>query len=93
MKSVAVVKTDHGASYLKRLCNHFSHKVPTVATENEGTIEFPFGKCGIAVDEYQMVFSLDVIDPDDIERAESVVESHLVRMANRDEPVVSWVRA
>lgn len=92
MKSIAVVKTDHGAAYLKRLCNHFSHKVPTTVTENEGLIEFPFGKCLIEVEESQMRFSLAVIDPGDIQRAEDVVASHLLRMANRDEPEVTWER-
>ena len=92
MKSIAIVKTAYGAPYMKRLCNHFSHKVPAVASGNQGSIEFPFGVCQIEVDEEQMRFSLEVAKVENMERAENVVERHLLQLANGDEPEVAWVR-
>ncbi|CAA0103253.1 Uncharacterised protein [Halioglobus japonicus] len=86
------VATLHGASYLKRLCRHFSHKVPTTVTETQGRIELPFGACRIDVDPEQMLFRIEVENPADLARAEEVVSRHLIQIANRDEPTVQWNR-
>tara|TARA_R110002049_G_scaffold74361_13_gene191845 strand:+ start:291 stop:599 length:309 start_codon:yes stop_codon:yes gene_type:complete len=86
------VATVHGASYLKRLCRHFSHKVPTTVTDTQGRIELPFGACRIDVDNDQMLFRIEVANPADLDRAEEVVARHLIQIANRDEPTVQWSR-
>ena len=93
MKTTSTVKTDFGEPYLKRLCRHFAHKIPASLKGRHGTIEFPFGLCSIDVDDASMHIRIDVDDPGNIDRAESVVADHLVRMANRDEPVVVWERS
>ena len=77
---------------MKRLCRHFAHKVPTSVDDQQGSIRFPFGICRISVDDEEMHFRVEVIDADDLDRAERVVGDHLIRMANRDEPVVVWER-
>jgi hypothetical protein len=35
---------------------------------------------------------VDVSDAAELDRAEDVVARHLIRMANKDEPVVTWER-
>ena len=35
---------------------------------------------------------VELADAGDVERAERVVGDHLIRMANRDEPTVTWHR-
>lgn len=90
--SESTVVTLHGVSYLKRLCRHFSHKVPVSVTDSQGRIELPFGACRIDVDATHMHLRLEVTDPADVGRAEEVIATHLVRMANRDKPVVEWHR-
>ena len=92
MITQSTVSTIHGTAYLRRLCKHFAHKIPATWDDSEGRIDFPFGVCSIDVDENEMRFSIDVADPGDVERAEEVVGGHLVRMANRDDPVVEWIR-
>ena len=93
MKTTANVETKHGEAYAKRLCRHFAHKIPATFENQKGTIEFPFGTCEIDVDEARMRIVVNVSDANLIERAESVVADHLVRMANKDEPIVAWVRS
>ncbi|MBT8090774.1 MAG: DUF2218 domain-containing protein [Gammaproteobacteria bacterium] len=91
-KTIANVETKHGASYAKRLCRHFAHKIPATVEDRHARIEFPFGPCNIDVDDTHMHIVVELSDESQIERAESVVADHLVRMANKDEPVVTWVR-
>ena len=88
----SIVKTAYGAPYLKRLCRHFAHKIPASIEGQRGTLEFPFGLCLIDVDDHEMRIQIQVGDPENTDRAEQVVADHLVRMANRDEPVVNWER-
>lgn len=91
-KTIAKVETQHGAAYAKRLCRHFAHKIPATVEDRHALIEFPFGPCNIDVDDSHMHIVVELSDENMIDRAESVVADHLVRMANKDEPVVNWVR-
>lgn len=93
MISSSTVTTDHGKAYLKRLCRHFAHKIPATIDGDRGTLEFPFGVCLIDLKDRQMIIQIDVIDPDNADRAERVVADHLIRMANRDKPTVEWQRS
>lgn len=92
MNTRSVVKTPHGIAYARRLCKHFAHKIQASVEGSRGEIRFPFGVCTIECDENKMDIRVDVESPDDVDRAERVVGDHLIRMANKDDPVVSWVR-
>ena len=92
MKTRSIVATAFGDSYLKRLCRHFAHKIPASIDGRNGSLDFPFGVCRIDVNDREMDIQIEVTDPANIDRAESVVADHLIRMANRDEPVVVWNR-
>ena len=92
MITEARVATPHGVAYMRRLCRHFEHKVPASFDGNEGRIEFAFGLCTIENDEEAMHIRIDVPDATQLDRAERVVGEHLIRMANKDEPVVTWQR-
>ncbi len=92
MITEAKVSTPHGLSYTRRLCRHFAHKIPTTFEGSRGQIEFAFGLCTIDCDEQIMHVRIDVSDAAELDRAEGVVERHLIRMANKDQPVVTWQR-
>jgi len=92
MITTSTVKTAFGESYMKRLCRHFAHKIPASIEGQQGTLEFPFGVCRIEVNDDSMHIRIDVDEAENIDKAEKVVADHLVRMANRDEPVVAWER-
>lgn len=93
MITTSTVKTAFGDAYMKRLCRHFEHKVPTSIDGQQGKIEFPFGVCRIRVGDQNMQFLVEVPNPDDMDRAERVVGDHLLRMANKDEPILVWERS
>ena len=61
-------------------------------TETRGRSEFPFGPCRIEVDPEQARFSIDVREDYEVVRAEEAVEDHLLRMANRNQPLIEWHR-
>lgn len=88
----AKVATPHGAAYARRLCKHFSHKIPATAEGNHSRIEFPFGPCTIDCDDESMLISVELTDASEVDKAERVVGDHLLRMANKDEPTVVWRR-
>lgn len=92
LTSIANVETEFGQPYLQRLCRHFAHKIPASFDGPSGTIEFPFGTCQIEVDNQCMRIQVDVAEAENLDRAETVIADHLIRMANRDDPVVAWER-
>ena len=88
----AMVNTGNGAVLLKKLCRHFAHKVPTTLTEEQGIIEFPFGRCLLTATASQLDLTIEVGNPDDTDKAEQVVGSHLQRMSREEELTVNWNR-
>ena len=86
------VTTQYGIAYMRRPCKHFAHKIPASVEGNRGSIEFPFGVCTISCDENHMFIRVELDTADEVARAERVIEDHLTRMANKDEPVVRWER-
>jgi len=92
MMTEAIVKTEFGALYLKKLCRHFARKVPTTMNESQGRIEFPFGANRITIDDAQMHLQIEVSNPDEVDTAEKIVTEHLIRMAHKENLTVQWVR-
>lgn len=90
MITTAKVATPHGIAYTRRLCKHFAHKMSTSVEGNHGVIKFPFGVCTIDCDESHMHIRVELTDADDVARAERVIGDHLLRMANKDDPIVTW---
>lgn len=92
MITKAKVATPFGLSYTRRLCRHFAHKIPATVEDNRGRLQFGFGLCTIENDDEYMHIRIDVPDAGELDRAERVVGEHLIRMANKDQPVVTWQR-
>jgi len=92
MQSQAVVQTPSGEIYLKKLCRHFAHKVPAMLSGEQGIIDFPFGRCRIAVGPDHIRLSTDLNDAHQAASAEGIVTEHLVCMARREDLTVQWVR-
>lgn len=92
MITTAKVATPHGIAYTRRLWKHFAHKIPAVIDDNHGRIEFPFGLCTIQCEAAAMIIRVELTDAAEANRAESVVGDHLLRMANKDKPVIIWQR-
>jgi catechol 2,3-dioxygenase len=93
LRSRAGVVTDRPSPYLKQLCKHFRHKLDVRFDERTGTIPFAFGRCELRAAEGVLELEAIAATPDELERVEHVIGSHLVRFGRRHELSVSWAAA
>lgn len=89
--SRADVPTPDGARYLKRLCNHFAHKLPVELSEDSGVLNFEFGTCRLEVDAAALHLQAEAEDAERLARVQQVVVSHLDRFAWKEGRLpVNW---
>ena len=89
--SVSNVRTDHASRYLQQLCKHWSHRFSVEFDAAAGRV--PFGAenvLDLAAEPGNLVMTLTVEKPEDLERMQNVVADHLKRFAFRVELDVSW---
>ena len=90
----ALVATENASRYVQQLCKHWSHKFESTFDENEGRVGLPFGIVHLAVVEGGLAVSLEITDPDNVQRARQVVAEHLDRFAFREAPLTfTWAAA
>jgi len=85
LQATAVIPTEHGSKYLQQLCKHFAHKIDVSFTENHGECTFAMGKGVLDADASGVTIVATAPDEEQLERTKSVIESHLVRFAFREE--------
>lgn len=90
MRSVATVQTDKAGRYLKALVNHFSRKVSASYEGDQGTIAFGFGTCLLQVDSERLGIHAESDSPEDLERVEQVLGSHLIRFTQDEKLLLTW---
>ncbi|WP_234571561.1 DUF2218 domain-containing protein [Rhodohalobacter sp. 614A] len=90
MKEISRISTDNGSIYIKRLCKHFSHKVPASFSENEGNVEFPYGDCIMTSDDNQLTFVITADSEENLSNVKSVLISHLEKFSRDEELTVEW---
>lgn len=92
--SRATVATPDASRYLKRLCNHFAHKLPVELTEDRGVLRFDFGTCRLHATPDALLMDAEAADSEALERLQSVVVSHLDRFAWKEGQLpVDWQAA
>lgn len=92
--SRATVTTPDAARYLKRLCNHFAHKLPVELTEDRGVLRFDFGTCRLHATPQALEMDAEAADAEALERLQNVVVSHLDRFAWKEGQLpVNWQAA
>ncbi|MDN6855267.1 DUF2218 domain-containing protein [Pseudomonas sp. CAN2814] len=92
--SHATVPTPEAARYLKRLCNHFAHKLPVELTEERGVLTFDFGTCRLLATAEALQLEAESADAEGLERLQNVVVSHLDRFAWKEGQLpVNWQAA
>jgi catechol 2,3-dioxygenase len=89
----AVVATEKPSPYLLQLAKHFRHKLDVTFDERSGTIPFAFGRCELRAGDGVLHLEAIAATPEELERVEHVVASHLERFGRRDELEVEFLAA
>ena len=88
--STATVNTPNGSSYLRKLCQHWSHRFTVEYNETHGTIQLPTALCTLDATSESLLVRLDMQEGADEARLRSVVEEHLQRFGFKEELVFAW---
>ena len=79
--SMARVSTENASSYLRKLCQHWSHKFLVSFDAQYGTIDLAVGKCILDAEASALNVRLELAAPGDEARMQKVVEDHIKRFA------------
>jgi uncharacterized protein len=86
VSAVVSVSTPHGSQYIERLCKHWEHKFQVECTNCRGRIFLPAGACATLVAEAETLnVVLEALDIEVLERMEGVIETHLRRLAYKED--------
>lgn len=90
MEMIATFKTERAKRYMQALCHHFGRKVDASCEDTNGWVEFPFGRCDMAIANHELEFHARAKDADALEQVVRIVTSHLDRFAFRENPDLNW---
>ncbi|KAA3511167.1 DUF2218 domain-containing protein [Agrobacterium rosae] len=76
--------TESGGKYLVQLFKHFAHKIEVNYSDSHGECTFDFGTASLDAEPTGLKIAVTAPDEEKLERAKSVVESHLLRFAFRE---------
>lgn len=79
-------ETANATKYLRQLCKHFAHKIAVEEDGNVGRFAMPAGPARAEADATGLTLRAEATDADNLARAKSVLEDHLLRFAFREEP-------
>ncbi|MGM0824640.1 MAG: DUF2218 domain-containing protein [Pseudomonadota bacterium] len=88
--SRAEIATPSGERLMKRLCNHWSHKLDVEHSGQEAKIAFATGTCLMRADAETLAVAIETLEEEHLDELEGVVERHLVRMAGDEALVIIW---
>jgi hypothetical protein len=88
--STAKVSTENASSYLRKLCQHWSHKFLVSFDAQHGTIDLAVGRCILDAEENALKVRLELAAEGDKVQMQKVVEEHIKRFAFRESLVFDW---
>lgn len=88
--SKGLVDLGNPSLQMQRLCKHMGHKIPVNYDEQQAQLTFDMGKCEMSAGETTLTIECFADNNDDLATIVDVVERHLVSIAWKDEPKVSW---
>ena len=84
-------ESEHGQKYMTQLCKHFAHKIEVTYSERHAECLFPFAKAVMDADDRGLTVHLVAPDGEQLARAQSVIDDHLVRFAFREaDKTMNW---
>ncbi|NTE85280.1 DUF2218 domain-containing protein [Agrobacterium rubi] len=85
MAATSELVTESGSKYLVQLFKHFAHKIEVNYSDTHGECTFDFGTASLDADADRLKIAVTAPDEEKLDRAKSVVESHLLRFAFRED--------
>ena len=86
----ALIESAEAAKYLRRLCKHFSHKVPARWDDSQGKVSFAMGDCLMSVSDSALTVCCVAGNNADVEEIAETIKSHFDRFAQMDGLVLIW---
>jgi hypothetical protein len=92
VSAMVCVSTPHGSHYIQRLCKHWTHKFQVECTEWRGCIFLLGGACArLLADAETLNVGLEASDIEGLERMQGVIETHLRRLAYKEDlQIFAW---
>lgn len=91
MISETRIATAKPAAFLKRLCHHFSLKVPSVYDETKGRTEFAMGQCEMWLIDSGLMVRAQAEDQVKLDTVKAIVGQHIELFGKRENLQVVWV--
>ncbi|NTF06328.1 DUF2218 domain-containing protein [Agrobacterium rubi] len=85
MAATSELVTESGSKYLVQLFKHFAHKIEVNYSDTHGECTFDFGTASLDAEADRLKIAVTAPDEEKLDRAKSVVESHLLRFAFRED--------
>ena len=86
----ALIETTQGEKYLRRLCKHFSHRVPARWDDSQGKVSFAMGDCLMSASDSTLLIRCVAGNDADAEEVAETIKSHFDRFAQKDGLVLAW---
>lgn len=91
MQMTADFATERATGLMTTMGKHFGHKIPVTMADDYVILGFEMGEARIDTTAEGLHLSLQGSDAEALERLRGVVESHLLRFAQRDDPApLAW---
>lgn len=86
MLMTADFTTDRATALMGTMGKHFGHKIPVTVEDDHVILQFEMGDARIQANADSLHLALEGRDAAGLEALRGVVESHLMRFAQRDDP-------
>ena len=90
MISETHIEPKEPSKFLKRLCHHFSLKIPATYDTERGRAEFAMGVCEMEVRENSLYLIVSAENDEALHTVESIVGSHIELFGKRENIKVIW---
>lgn len=91
MQMSADFPTERATGLMTTMGKHFGHKIPVILADDHAILTFEMGTARIAATADGLHLVLDASDAEAMESLRDVIERHLLRFAQRDDPApLAW---
>ncbi|PAV48039.1 2,4-dihydroxyhept-2-ene-1,7-dioic acid aldolase [Pseudomonas sp. HAR-UPW-AIA-41] len=88
--SSAFVATHSPTRYIRRLCQHFAHKIPVNFNDQQGQLDFNCGQAWLTAEEQGLTLTVSSRDAGDLNKLQEIVASHFERFAWQESLQLEW---